>query len=213
VIDLHFFPTPNTCKILIFLEETRLEYRLLRVDTTKGHQFEPEFLKIGPNNKIPVIVDHAPSDGGAPLSVFESGAILVYLADKVGAFLRTEARSRTVVMEWIMWQMANQGPSSGENSHFRRAAKIEANGDLSYPIKRFNDQVRRVYGVLDRRLSDRQFVAGDTYTIADMICLPWAVRWEIHGLDSAEFPNVDRWTRELVTRPAVARAMAVGTGS
>lgn len=210
MIDLYFWPTPNGKKITIMLEECALPYRIIRVNIGAGDQFEPEFLKISPNNRMPAIVDDEPLGGGAPISVFESGAILMYLAEKTGRFWPRESHGKYEVAQWVMWQMANQGPKFGEYGHFTRAAKLPKNGDLAYPLKRFDDEVNRLYGVMNNRLRDRPYLAGDEYTIADIIAYPWAIAPQSRGQDPAEFPHVMRWLKVVGDRPAVQRGMEVG---
>jgi GST-like protein len=206
--DLHYWPTPNGKKVTILLEELGAEYRVIRVHIGRGDQFTPGFLALNPNHRMPVLVDHAPGDGGAPLTVFESGAIMLYLAEKARAFFADNVRGRAEVLEWVIWQMANQGPKSGECGHFRRLG--DTKGDQSYAIRRFTDEVNRLYGVLNNRLFDRRYIAGDSYTIADMICYPWTVNWQGQGQDIEEFPYFKRWFTEMGARPAVQRGMAVG---
>ncbi|MFA7440925.1 MAG: glutathione S-transferase N-terminal domain-containing protein [Sphingomonadaceae bacterium] len=202
MIELFGGQTPNVFKPLIMLEEIGAEYRRVPLDISRGEQFTPEFLAISPNNRVPAIVDHAPADGGAPLSVFESGAILVYLAEKSGKFLPVTPRERVPVLEWVMWQMGGQGPMSGQAGHFRNYAPEK----IPYGIERYTNEVRRLYGVLDKRLKDREFIAGD-YSIADMACWPWIVFRDHHGIDLAEFPEVERWFAAIRQRPAVQRTL------
>jgi len=206
--DLHFWPTPNGKKVTILLEELGVPYRIVPCNIGTGDQFTPEFLAINPNHRMPVLVDDAPKDGGAPVSVFESGAIMLYLAEKEERFLPTDVRGRTEVTQWLIWQMANQGPKSGECGHFRRLG--DTRGDQSYAVNRFTDEVNRLYGVLNNRLFDRRYIAGDAYTIADMICYPWTVNWQGQGQNIDEFPYFKRWQAEIASRPAVQRGMAVG---
>jgi GST-like protein len=208
MFDLHYWPTPNGKKVTILLEELGAEYRVVPCNIGRGDQFSPEFLKLNPNHRMPVLVDHAPSDGGEPLSVFESGAIMVYVAEKAGAFLPRSVRERADVMQWVFWQMANQGPKLGEGGHFRRLG--DSKGDQSYAVQRYTDEANRLYGVLNNRLFDRRYLAGDVYTIADMISYPWATNWAAQGQDIDEFPYFRRWLTELGERPAVQRGMAVG---
>jgi GSH-dependent disulfide-bond oxidoreductase len=209
VIDLHYFPTPNGKKVAILLEEADLTYRVVPCNILHGDQFLDEFTRISPNNRMPAIVDHEPEDRGPPLSIFESGAIMMYIADKIGRFYPENTRRRCEVNQWIMWQMAHQGPKSGECSHFRRLGPNA--GDQSYAIRRFTDEVNRLYGVLDNRLRDRRYVAGEDYSIADMIIYPWTVLWESQGQDVGEFKNFKRWFEELSARAAVRRGMAVSS--
>jgi GSH-dependent disulfide-bond oxidoreductase len=210
MIDLHYWPTPNGKKVTILLEELGMPYRILPVHIGKGDQFRDDFLKISPNNRMPAIVDDAPADGGPPISVFESGAIMMYLAEKAGRFYPQDLRRRYDVTQWVMWQMANQGPKFGENGHFRRLG--DKQGDQSYAVRRFTDETNRLYGVLNNRLYDRRYLAGDEYTIADMISYPWTVGWKNQGQDIEEFKYFRRWFDELSARPAVQRGLAVEAG-
>ena len=205
MIDLYYWPTPNGWKISIALEEMGLEYDTKLVNIGRGEQFEPAFLAISPNNRMPAIVDHDPPGGGAPISVFESGAILVYLAEKSGEFLPADARGRVEVLEWVMWQMGGLGPMLGQNHHFR----IYAPEQIQYAIDRYTKEASRLYGVLDRRLEGREYICGN-YSIADMACWPWIVPHERQGQKLADFPNVDRWYDKLKTRPGVQRGFDVG---
>ncbi len=203
MIDLHYWTTPNGHKITIFLEESGLAYRIVPVDIGKGEQFAPEFLAIAPNNRIPAIVDHAPADGGAPLGLFESGAILQYLAEKTGKFLPADLRGRFETMQWLFWQMAGLGPMAGQNHHFSHYAPER----IAYATERYVRETNRLYGVLNKRLADREFVAGD-YSIADMACYPWIVPYERQGQNLADFPHLARWFAAIAARPAVVRAYA-----
>jgi GSH-dependent disulfide-bond oxidoreductase len=203
MIDLHYWTTPNGHKIAIFLEETGLPYKIVPVNINKGEQFKREFLEFSPNNRIPAIVDHDPAGGGAPISVFESGAILLYLADKTGKFIAKDLRGRTETIQWLFWQMGNLGPMAGQNNHFNNYA-VEK---LPYAMDRYRNEVNRLYGVLNRRLADRPFVAGD-YSIADMASYPWIVPYERQGQKLEDFPNVKRWFEAIRARPAVERAYA-----
>jgi GST-like protein len=205
MIDLHYWPTPNGHKVTMFLEEAGVPYRIERVNIGAGDQFKPAFLEIAPNNRMPAIVDHAPADGGAPLSVFESGAILVYLAEKTGRFLSTEARARATTLEWLFWQMAGLGPMAGQNHHF----SVYAPEKIPYAIERYVRETARLYGVLDRRLDGREFLAGDDYTIADMACYPWIVAHARQQMDLADFPHVARWFEAIRVRPGTERAYAI----
>jgi GST-like protein len=209
MIDVHYWPTPNGKKVTILLEECGLPYRVVPCRIGQGDQFTPEFLAISPNNRMPAIVDHEPADGGAPISIFESGAIMMYLADKAGRFYPRDLRPRTECQQWVMWQMANQGPKTGECGHFRRLG--DEQGDQSYGVRRFTDEVNRLYGVMNNRLYDRRYLIGDEYTIADMISYPWTVTWKAQGQDIEEFPYFKRWFEELSARPALQRGMAVGS--
>ena len=206
MIDLHYWPTPNGHKITLFLEETGLPYRIVPVDIGRGEQFRPDFLAIAPNNRMPAIVDHAPADGGAPVSVFESGAILLYLAEKTGRFIAPDLRGRVEVLQWLFWQMGGLGPMAGQNHHFA----IYAPERIPYAIDRYVNETNRLYGVLDNRLADRRFVAGEDYSIADMASYPWTVGHERQGQKLADFPNLERWLRAIEARPATIRAYEIG---
>lgn len=208
MIDLHYWPTPNGKKVTILLEEAQLPYRVVYCRIGLGDQFEEDFLKISPNNRMPAIVDTTPEDGGEPLSVFESGACLMYLAEKAGKFGGANSRERWEICQWLMWQMANQGPKMGERGHFARLKDSE--GDQSYALKRFMDETHRLYGVMNNRLYDRRYLAGDNYSIADMACYPWGAYYEAAGIDLDEFKYFKRWFEELSERPALQRGMAVG---
>ncbi len=205
MITLFYWPTPNGHKITIFLEEAGVPYRISPVNIGKGEQFRPEFLAISPNNRMPAIVDDAPEDGGEPLSVFESGAILVYLAEKTGKFLPEDTRGRGRVLEWLFWQVGGLGPMAGQNHHFGRYAPQK----IPYAIDRYVKETNRLYGVLDRRLAREPFLAGE-YSIADMAAYPWIVPHEEQGQNLRDFPNVERWFEAIATRPAVRRAYAAG---
>ena len=207
MLDLHYWPTPNGKKVTIQLEECGLPYQIVPCNIGRGDQFKDEFLAINPNNRMPALVDHDPADGNGPLSVFESGAIMLYLAEKTGQFMPSDARGKYEVVQWLMWQMANQGPKTGECGHFRRLG--DGQGDQTYAVTRFTDEVNRFYGVLNNRLYDRRYLAGDEYTIADMICYPWTVGWEAQGQDINEFRYFKRWFDELSARPAVDKGMSV----
>ena len=205
MIQLYYWGTPNGHKITMFLEEAGVPYEIHPVDITTGDQFQPAFLAISPNNRIPAIVDTAPADGGEPISVFESGAILQYLATKTGFFLPDEPRARVVVLEWLYWQVAGLGPMAGQNHHFGTYAPEQ----IPYAIDRYVRETARLYGVLDRRLEGREFIAGDAYTIADMASYPWIVPHERQRQDLADFPNLKRWFDAIAARPATQRAYAV----
>lgn len=207
--DVHYWPTPNGKKVTILLEELGVDYRVVPCNIGKGDQFTDDFLRICPNNRMPALVDHDPADGGEPLPVFESGAIMMYIAEKEGRFLPPDLRGRTMVNQWVNWQMANQGPKSGEFGHFKRLK--DSQGDQGYAVRRFGDEVNRLYGVLNNQLYHHPYLAGDDYGVADMICYPWTVNWEAQGQDLAEFPHFRRWFEELGARPAVQRGMAVGS--
>jgi GST-like protein len=206
MIELHYWPTPNGHKVTLFLEETGMDYAIKPVDITTGAQFATEFLAIAPNNRMPAIVDHAPADGGAPVSVFESGAILLYLADKTGRFVPADLRGRTTCLEWLFWQMAGLGPMAGQNHHFNRYAPEQ----IPYAIQRYVRETARLYGVLDRRLADRSYICGDDYSIADMAAYPWIVPHEAQHQDLAGFPHLARWFAAIGARPATERAYAIG---
>ena len=202
-IDLYYWPTPNGWKITIMLEECGLPYELRLVNIGRGDQFKPEFLAISPNNRMPAIVDHD-GPGGRPISVFESGAILQYFGRKTGKFYPQDERGRVEVEEWLMWQMAGLGPMLGQNTHFRFYAPEK----LPYAIKRYSDETHRLYGVMNKRLADREFIAG-AYSIADMASVGWARGYERQGIDIAEFRHVKRWIDALLARPAVERGFKV----
>jgi GST-like protein len=203
MIDLYYWTTPNGHKITLFLEETGLPYQLLPINISKGEQFGADFLKIAPNNRIPAIVDHAPAGGGEPISLFESGAILLYLAEKTGQFMPSDLRGRTEVLQWLFWQMGGLGPMAGQNHHFSQYAEEK----IPYAIDRYVRETARLYDVLDRRLSDRPYVAGD-YSIADMACYPWVVPHERQGQRLDHFPHLKRWFEAIQARPATVRAYA-----
>lgn len=208
MIDLHYWPTPNGKKVTILLEEAKIPYRVIYCRIGLGDQFEEDFLRISPNNRMPAIVDNAPEDGGEPLSVFESGACLMYLAEKSGKFGGANPRESWEICQWLMWQMANQGPKMGERGHFARLKDSE--GDQGYALKRFMDETHRLYGVMNNRLYDRRYLAGNNYSIADMACYPWGAYYEAAGIDLDEFKYFKRWFEELSERPALQRGMAVG---
>jgi GST-like protein len=210
MIDLYFWPTGNGKKVVILLEECGLPYTIKPVNIGRGDQFEPGFLRIAPNNRMPAIIDNEPLGGGAPLSIFESGAIMMYLAEKAGKFWPQAPRDKYEVAQWCYWQTGNQGPKMGEQGHFGRAAQDPKNGDLSYAVRRFGDEVHRLYGVMNLGLFEKDWLAAGEYTIADMICYPWMVNWKMRGIDLDEFPNVARWMEAVAARPAVQKAMAMG---
>ena len=203
MIDLHYWPTPNGHKITIFLEEAGLPYSIYKVDIGKGEQFKPEFLAIAPNNRMPAIVDQAPNDGGKPISVFESGAILLYLAEKTGKFISSDIRARVEALQWLFWQMGGLGPMAGQNGHFN----VYAPEKIPYAIDRYTNETNRLYGVLNKRLADREFVAGE-YSIADMASYPWIVPYENHKQKLEDFPHLHRWFNAIKARPAVVKAYA-----
>ncbi len=204
MIDLYYWTTPNGHKITIFLEETGTPYRIIPVNIGKGDQFKPDFLRVAPNNRIPAMIDTDPAGGGEPISVFESGAMLVYLGDKTSRFLPQALRPRTEVLQWLFWQMAGLGPMAGQNGHFN----VYASEKIPYAMKRYVDETSRLYKVMDNRLADREFLAGD-YSIADMACYPWVVPFKVHGQDLDQFTHLKRWFESIRTRPAVERAYAL----
>lgn len=206
MIDLYYWPTPNGHKITMFLEEAGLEYRILPVDIRAGDQFKPEFLAIAPNNRMPAIVDHAPAEGGEPVSLFESGAILLYLAEKTGQFLPADLHGRKTVLEWLFWQMGGLGPMAGQNHHFNMYAPEK----IPYAIDRYVNETNRLYGVLNKRLEGRAYIAGDAYSIADMACYPWIVPHEYQGQKLEDFPHLKAWFERIKERPATVRAYAKG---
>jgi len=208
--ELHYWPTPNGKKVTILLEELGAPYRIVPVHIGRGDQFAEGFLKISPNNRMPALVDTEPTGGGEPISVFESGAIMMYLAEKEGRFWPQDIRTKYEVTQWVMWQMANQGPKTGERGHFSRVPP--EHGDQSYAQRRFADETHRLYGVLNNRLYDRPYLAGEAYTIADMISYPWTASWKLQGIDLDEFKHFKRWFEELSARPAVEKGMAVTSG-
>lgn len=206
MIELLTAPTPNGWKISIMLEECALPYRVRWVNIGKGEQFAPDFLAVSPNNRIPAIIDHAPADGGAPIPVFETGAILVYLAEKTGMFLPTEARARKQVLEWLFWQVGGLGPMLGQHGHF----KLYAPERIAYATERYRNETLRLYGVLDRRLASASHVGGDSYSIADMACFPWVQTWKAQDIALSDFPAVLAWYTRLKERPGLRRGMALG---
>jgi GST-like protein len=205
MIDLYYWTTPNGHKVTIFLEETGLPYRITPVNIGKGEQFRPYFLTIAPNNRIPAVVDTEPADGGAPVSLFESGAILLYLAEKTGQLIPADLRGRAEALQWLFWQMGGLGPMAGQNNHFRYAAPEQ----LPYAIERYTNETNRLYGVLNKRLADRPFLAGQDYSIADIASYPWVVPWERQGQSLDDFPHLKRWFEVIQARPATARAYAL----
>lgn len=206
MIDLYYWPTPNGWKISIMLEECGLPYRCIPVNIGQGDQFKPDFLAISPNNRMPAIVDHDPAGGGEPIAVFESGAILAYLAEKTGRFWPADVRGRYQVMQWLMWQMGGLGPMSGQNGHFRNYAPEK----VPYAIDRYGKEVNRLYGVLDGQLGRTgAHVAGAEYSIADMAILPWMRLHEAYEIPLAGFVHVQRWMDTLMQRPAVQRGLAL----
>lgn len=203
MIDLYYWTTPNGHKIPIFLEEAELPYKIHPINIAKNDQFDPEFLRISPNNKIPAIVDQLPSEGNQPITIFESGAILLYLAEKTRKFLPTEIHQRMEVIEWLFWQVGGLGPMLGQNHHFMQYAPEK----IPYAISRYVKETERLYGVLNHQLADREFIAG-TYSIADMAAYPWTVPHESQQINLDHFANVKRWFEAMKVRPAVQRAYA-----
>jgi GSH-dependent disulfide-bond oxidoreductase len=201
MIELYYWTTPNGHKITIFLEEVGLPYTIIPVNIGAGDQFKSDFLKISPNNRIPAIVDHKPADGGAPISVFESGAILLYLAEKTGKLIPQDVRNRTLVLEWLFWQMAGLGPMAGQNHHFSSYAPEK----IEYAINRYVNETGRLYAVLNKQLADKEFVAGD-YSIADIAAYPWIVPHERQSQNLEDFPHIKRWFEAIKARPATIRA-------
>lgn len=206
MIELYYWPTPNGHKVAMFLEEAGLNYTIHPVDISAGDQFRPDFLAISPNNRMPAIIDLVPSDDGDPIGVFESGAILLYLAEKTGRFLPDDVRGRKAVMEWLFWQVGGLGPMAGQNHHFG----LYAPSRIPYAIERYVKETNRLYGVLDRHLEKRTFIAGDGYSIADMACYPWVVPWKRQQQNLDDFPNLRRWFDRVGQRPATLRAYARG---
>ena len=206
MIELYYWPTPNGHKVAMFLEEAGLNYTIHPVDISAGDQFRPGFLAISPNNRMPAIIDLVPSDHGDPISVFESGAILLYLAERTGRFLPTDARGRKAAMEWLFWQVGGLGPMAGQNHHFG----LYAPSKIPYAIERYVKETNRLYGVLDRHLENRTFIAGDGYSVADMACYPWVVPWKRQQQNLDGFPNLRRWFDRVRARPGTQRAYARG---
>jgi GST-like protein len=206
MIELHYWPTPNGWKISIALEEMEIPYEIHPVNIGRGEQFSSTFLAISPNGRMPAIVDRDPADGGEPLSVFETGAILIYLAEKCGRFLPADARGRAEVLQWLMWQMGGLGPMLGQNGHF----KLYAPERIPYAIERYTNEAERLYGVLDRQLAEREYICGD-YSIADMACWPWVITYRSQGIElDDKFPNVRRWYDHLKERPGLRRGYEIG---
>ena len=206
MIELYYWPTPNGHKVTMFLEEAGLDYSIHPVDISAGDQFKPEFLAFSPNNRMPAIIDRTPVDGGEPVTVFESGAILLYLAEKTGRFLSTNLRERKAVLEWLFWQVGGLGPMAGQNHHFG----LYAPEKIPYAIARYVNETNRLYGVLDRRLAEREYLAGDAYSIADMATYPWVVPWKRQQQQLDDFPNLQRWFDAIGARPATISAYARG---
>lgn len=206
MIDFYYWTTPNGHKITMFLEETGLPHRVVPINISAGEQFAPEFLKISPNNRIPAMVDHEPADGGPPLALFESGAILLYLADKSGQFIAQDLRGRNETLQWLFWQMGGLGPMAGQNHHFGTYAPEK----IPYAIERYVKETARLYAVLDKQLTGRDFIAGN-YSIADMACYPWIVPHKRQGQNLDDFPQLKRWFESIRQRPATERAYALAT--
>ncbi|MSP95034.1 MAG: thiol:disulfide oxidoreductase [Alphaproteobacteria bacterium] len=206
MIDIYFWTTPNGYKVLLFAEEAGLAYTIKPVNIAKGEQFEPAFLRISPNNRIPAMVDSAPAIGTEPVSVFESGAMLLYLAEKTGKFIYSDLKGRVEVLQWLFWQMGGLGPMAGQNHHFAHYAPEK----IPYATTRYIKETNRLYGVLDKRLTDRAYIAGDDYTIADMASYPWIGPYERQGQNLDDFPNVKRWFQTIAARPATVRAYDKG---
>ncbi len=204
MIDLYYWTTPNGHKITLFLEEAGLPYRIMPINIGKGEQFAADFLRISPNNRIPAIVDHAPADGGAPIPVFESGAILLYLADKTGQFIASDLRGRNETLQWLFWQMGGLGPMAGQNHHFTQYAPEP----IPYAVERYVKETARLYAVLNKHLAGREFIAGD-YSIADMACYPWIVPHQRQCQNLDDFPELKRWFAAIRERPATLRAYAL----
>ncbi|QIG98867.1 MULTISPECIES: glutathione binding-like protein [unclassified Bradyrhizobium] len=206
MIDLHFAPTPNGWKISIMLEECELPYTVVPVNITRGDQFRSEFRALNPNERIPVIVDRDPPSGGEPLTIFESGAILLYLAEKTGRFVPRDLRGRYRVQQWLMWQMSALGPMLGQNGHF----SLYAPSKIQYAVERYSNEARRLYGVLNDRLGESIYVAGDDYSVADIACFPWVMTHKAQGVSLDDFPHVRRWFAALRARPKLQKGLAVG---
>ena len=207
MIDLYYWPTPNGHKITMFLEETGLAYKIHPINIGTGDQFKPEFLAFSPNNRMPAMIDQAPADGGAPVKIFESGAILIYLAEKTGKFMPSDLRKRFDVIQWLMWQMGGLGPMAGQNHHFSAYAPEK----IPYAIERYRDEAARLYAVLNRQLGKTgAYVAGDDYTIADIACFPWTMTHKAQGFTLDDYPHIKRWYADVRARPNVQKGLAVG---
>lgn len=206
MIDLYYWPTPNGHKITMFLEEADIEYRIVPVNIGAGDQFKPDFLAIAPNNRMPAIVDHDPNGGGDPISIFESGAILLYLAEKTGRFLPADPRGRKTALEWLFWQVGGLGPMAGQNHHFVQYAPER----IPYAMTRYVNETNRLYGVLNKRLAGREFICGADYGVADMACYPWIVPHERQGQNLDDFPDLKRWFEAIAARPATVKAYEIG---
>jgi len=206
VLDIYFWTTPNGYKVLLFAEELGIPYTIKPVSIGRGEQFKPDFLRISPNNRIPALVDHAPAEGKAPVSMFESGAILLYLAEKTRRFIPADLAGRVEVLQWLFWQMGGLGPMAGQNHHFSHYAPEK----LPYAVDRYVKETNRLYGVMNKRLADREFIAGPAYTIADMASYPWIVPHERQGQNLDDFPHLKRWFDSVAARPATQRAYERG---
>ncbi|MDI7775073.1 glutathione binding-like protein [Asticcacaulis sp. EMRT-3] len=206
MIELYYWPTPNGHKITMLLEEAGLDYAIHPVNIGAGDQFRPDFLAFSPNNRMPAIIDRAPADGGEAITVFESGAILTYLAEKTGRFLPADVRGRKAVMEWLFWQVGGLGPMAGQNHHFSQYAPEK----IPYAIHRYVNETNRLYGVMDRRLAGHAYLGGADYSIADMASYPWIVPYERQGQKLEDFPHLKRWFEEIAARPATVRAYEKG---
>lgn len=206
MIDLYYAPTPNGWKVSILLEECEIPYKVHYVNIMNDEQFAPDFLRISPNNRIPAIVDNKPDDKGDPISIFETGAIMEYIATKAGVFLSADPRGRSNVMQWLMWQMGGLGPMLGQNGHF----KLYAPEKIPYAIKRYEQEALRLYGVLDGQLAQNEFVAGNDYSIADMAIFPWIRTYKRQEIDLQAFPYIRRWYDQLKQRPALRRGLNLG---
>jgi GSH-dependent disulfide-bond oxidoreductase len=204
VIDLHYWTTPNGHKITMFLEETGLSYRIVPVDLVKDEQFKPEFLRIAPNNKMPAIVDDDPVGGGEPISLFESGAILLYLVEKTGKLMPHDIRGRMDAMQWLFWQVAGLGPMAGQLIFFKRSSE-----NIPFAVDRYAKETARLYGVLNKRLADREYLAGEVYSIADIAAYTWAAPYNLFELDLDEYPHLERWLEAIASRSATERAYAI----
>lgn len=205
MIELYYWPTPNGHKVSIFLEETGLDYQIIPINIGTGEQFKPEFLKIAPNNRMPAIIDFDPVDGGEPLSIFESGAILIYLAEKTGQFFPENWRDRKIILEWLFWQVGGLGPMAGQNHHFVQYAPEK----IPYAIDRYVKETNRLYGVLNRQLAGQDYIVGE-YSIADIACYPWIVPFEQQQQNLEDFPHLKTWFNRMQSRPAVIRAYEKG---
>ncbi len=203
MIDLYYWTTPNGHKITLFLEEANLEYQIIPINIGQGDQFSDFFLSFSPNNRIPAIIDHTPAQSSTPISLFESGAILIYLAEKTSLFYPTE--QRYTILQWLMWQMGGLGPMLGQNHHFNSYAAEK----IPYAISRYKNETKRLYAVLNKQLENQDYICGD-YSIADMACYPWTIPYELQGIDINQYPNVQRWMQIIAQRPAVQRAYAKG---